>query len=206
MSDISKRLFDIIGAVVGLVILSPILAVLATWIKLDSEGPVFYRGIRVGRGERPFPIYKFRTMVVDAEQVGGPDTAEDDPRITGSGTFLRKYKLDELPQLINVLTGEMSFVGPRPEVQERIALYSEEEKAILSVRPGITDYASIEFSNEGEILAGSDDPAKAYLEKIKPEKVRLGLEYVNSRSLWVDLRILARTAIVIFKGGSKEGA
>ena len=194
-----KRLLDIALAVNGLVLFSPLILAIALWIKLDSKGPVFYRGVRVGRWGKHFLMYKFRTMVVNAEQVGGPDTASDDPRITRSGRVLRKYKFDELPQLINVLTGDMSFVGPRPEVQERINLYSEEEKAILTLRPGITDYASITFSNEGEILAGSEDPSQAYLEKIQPEKIKLGLKYVRNHSFWEDMKILAKTVGVPFK-------
>lgn len=193
MSDISKRLFDLIGAVVGLVILSPILAVLAIWIKLDSEGPVFYRGVRVGRWGKPIRVYKFRTMVVNADKIGGPSTADDDPRLTKVGNRIRRYKLDELPQLINVLKGDMSFVGPRPEVQHYANMFTEEEKAILSVRPGITDWATLWNSDEGAILAGSADPEKTYMEKIRPEKIRLQLEYVRKRTFWTDIKIIVET-------------
>jgi lipopolysaccharide/colanic/teichoic acid biosynthesis glycosyltransferase len=167
--------------------------IVALLIKRGDGGPVFYRGLRVGRWGRPFRIYKFRTMVLNAEKIGGPSTSDDDPRITRVGRFLRKYKLDELPQLINVLKGEMSFVGPRPEVQLEVDLYTEGEEALLNVRPGITDYASIRFHDEGEILRGSPDPHEAYRRLIRPEKIKLGLEYVRNHSLWVDLRIMVET-------------
>lgn len=159
---------------------------------------MFCRGVRVGRFNRPFKIYKFRTMVVDAESIGGSSTSEDDPRITKIGNFLRRYKLDELPQLINVLKGEMSIVGPRPQVPWAVELYNDDEKLLFSVRPGITDYASIRFKNEGDILMGSSDPDKDYLEKIAPEKLKLGLEYVNNRTLWIDIKIIFSTIKALF--------
>jgi len=193
-----KRTFDIFSSLCGLLLISPVLAVIAVWIKLDSRGPVFYRGLRVGRYGRPFRILKFRTMVVDAEKLGASSTKEDDPRITRSGAFLRRFKFDELPQLWNVLVGEMSLVGPRPQVQWAVDLYSNEEKRLLNVRPGITDYASLKFRNEGEILKGADDPDEAYLRLIAPEKIRLGLWYVEHRSLWIDLRILWATVASVF--------
>lgn len=171
-------------------LLSPVLLTLAILIKHEDRGPVFYRGIRVGRYGKPFRIFKFRTMVVNAEKIGGPSTADDDPRITRTGRFIRKFKLDELPQLINVLKGEMSIVGPRPEVQHYVEMYTEEEKAILTVRPGITDWASIWNPDEGAILAGSPDPEKTYMEKIRPEKLRLQLKYVREHSFWIDLKII----------------
>jgi len=177
----------------GIMLLNPLIVFIALIIKLDSSGPVFYRGVRVGRYGKPFRIFKFRTMVTDAEKLGGTSTPDDDPRITSIGRFLRKYKLDELPQLINVLKGEMSFVGPRPQFKWAVELYSEEEKLLLSVRPGITDYASIKFRNEAEILKGSTNPDRDYLEKIAPEKIRLGLEYVEKRSLLIDLKIIFAT-------------
>ncbi len=188
-----KRLFDIGFSFIGLLILLPLLVLIALFIKLGSKGPVFYRGVRVGRFGKSFRIYKFRTMVVNAEKLGGPSTADDDPRLTQTGRFLRKYKLDELPQLINVLKGEMSLVGPRPEVGHYVDMYTEEERTILNVRPGITDWASIWNSDEGALLAGSSDPEKTYLEKIRPEKLRLQLEYVRKRSFWVDIKILVKT-------------
>ena len=148
-------------------------------------------------------MLKFRTMVVDAEKIGASSTAEDDPRITRVGAVLRRYKLDELPQLINVFRGDMSFVGPRPQVQWAVDLYTEEERDLLSVRPGITDYASLRFSNEGEILKGSADPDEAYFELIAPEKIRLGLEYVRTRSFWVDLKLIFLTIARMFGGRTK---
>lgn len=175
----------------------------AVTIKLEDGGSVFHRGERVGRYGRPFRIFKFRTMVVNAERIGGSSTPEDDPRITTVGRFLRRYKLDELPQLINVFLGEMSFVGPRPQVPWAVELYKEEEKPLLSVRPGITDYASIKFSNEGEILRGSADPDKDYMEKIAPEKIRLGLEYARNHNLWVDVKIVLATLWAL-AGGDPE--
>jgi lipopolysaccharide/colanic/teichoic acid biosynthesis glycosyltransferase len=171
--------------------------VIAYLIKREDGGPVFYRGVRVGRYGKPFRIYKFRTMVVNAEKVGGPSTADDDPRITRIGKVLRKYKLDELPQLINVLKGEMSIVGPRPEVQFYVDMFTEEEKAILSVRPGITDWASLWNPDEGAILAGSPDPEKTYMEKTRPTKIKLQLKYVKERSFWVDLKIIALTILTV---------
>lgn len=194
----AKRLFDITVSSIGLLVLSPLLLLIALWIKLNSKGPVFYRGVRVGRFGKPFRIFKFRTMVVEAEKLGGPSTADDDPRITRAGRFIRKYKLDELPQLINVLRGEMSIVGPRPEVQMYVDMFTEEEKAILSVRPGMTDWASLWDIDEGAILAGSPDPEKTYMEKIRPEKIRLQLEYVKRHSFWVDMKIILKTLKTIF--------
>jgi len=194
-----KHLFGTIFSAIGLIITFPILLFFALLIKLNSKGPVFYRGKRVGRVGNLFKMYKFRTMVVEAEKLGGPSTADDDPRITKIGRLLRKFKLDELPQLINVLKGEMSFVGPRPEVQHYVDMFTEEEKAILSVRPGITDWASLWNPDEGAILAGSSDPEKAYMEKIRPQKIKLQMKYVREQSFWSDLKIIFLTlkAIVI---------
>jgi lipopolysaccharide/colanic/teichoic acid biosynthesis glycosyltransferase len=188
-----KRTFDVLLSLIGVILLAPVLAPTAICIKKEDNGPIFYRGIRIGKHGKPFRIFKFRTMLVDAEKVGGSSTGDDDTRITKVGKHLRKYKLDELPQLINVLRGEMSFVGPRPQVQWAVSLYSEEEKGILSVRPGITDYASVKFSNEGEILRGTKDADKVYMEKIHPEKIRLGLEYVNQRSFLTDMKVILKT-------------
>jgi lipopolysaccharide/colanic/teichoic acid biosynthesis glycosyltransferase len=190
---VRKRAFDLILSLIGLIVFGPVLLLLALWIKLGSKGPLFYRGARVGRGGRTFRIYKFRTMIVDADKVGPSSTGEDDPRITRCGKFLRRYKLDELPQLLNVLAGEMSFVGPRPQVQWAVDLYTPRERDLLKVRPGITDYASLVFRNEGEILRGSADPDKDYLEKIAPEKIRLGLLYVQSHSVGTDIKIILAT-------------
>jgi lipopolysaccharide/colanic/teichoic acid biosynthesis glycosyltransferase len=167
--------------------------VLIVFVKIDSPGPVFYRGLRVGRHGKSFRIFKFRTMVEDAEKLGGASTPEDDPRVTRMGRFLRKYKLDELPQILNVISGEMSLVGPRPQVPWAVEMYTQEERTILNVRPGITDYASVRFRDEGEILRGSANPDTDYFEKIHPEKMRLSLEYVRKQSLWLDCRILLKT-------------
>ncbi len=187
-----KRAFDVCLAGFGLLILSPLLAASAASIKLSSRGPVLYKGLRVGINGRRFNILKFRTMVANAEAIGGSTTPADDPRVTS-------VELDELPQLWNVLKGDMSFVGPRPQVPWAVALYTPEERLILSVRPGITDYASLQFANEGEILRGSSDPDRDYMEKIHPEKMRLSLEYVRSRSFTRDLAIIARTVGAVFK-------
>jgi lipopolysaccharide/colanic/teichoic acid biosynthesis glycosyltransferase len=199
ISEVVKQAFDVALAVLGLVVLAPVLAIIAVAIGLDSPGPVFYRGLRAGRHGKPFRIFKFRTMVVNADKIGGPSSTADDPRITSIGNFLRRFKLDELPQLLNVIKGEMSFVGPRPEVMQEVVLYTDQEKRLLDVRPGITDWASIKFRNEGELLMGSPDPHQAYLEKIRPEKVRLGLEYVRSRSFVIDCRIILLTLKAIFE-------
>lgn len=190
---IVKRAFDVVAALLALLVLAPLLLIIAALIKIDSAGPVFYRGVRVGRFGRLFRIFKFRTMVADAERRGGPSTPGDDPRITRIGRWLRRFNLDELPQFINVLKGEMSIVGPRPEVPQYVALFSEDEKAILTVKPGITDWATLWIRNEGQRLAGSPDPERTYLEEIWPVKHRLALEYVRNRSLWVDLKIILLT-------------
>jgi lipopolysaccharide/colanic/teichoic acid biosynthesis glycosyltransferase len=195
----AKRTFDAVAAAAGLIVLSPIIAGIAVAIKLGSKGPLLYRGTRVGMNGEHFHMLKFRTMVVDADKIGGSSTPEDDPRVTPIGKPLRRYKLDELPQLINVLKGDMSFVGPRPQVQWAVDLYTPEERRILEVRPGITDEASLRFSNEAEILKGSKDPDRDYIEKIHPEKMRLSLEYVRNRSFSGDLSIIARTAGAIFR-------
>jgi len=197
LDNTAKRIFDIVASGIGLIILSPLMLSIAYLIKKEDGGPVFYRGVRVGRYGKPFRIYKFRTMVIDAEKIGGPSTADDDPRITKIGKILRKYKLDELPQLINVLKGEMSIVGPRPEVQFYVDMFTEKEKDILSVRPGITDWASLWNPDEGAILAGSPDPEKTYMEKIRPTKIKLQLKYVKEHSFWIDLKIIALTILTV---------
>jgi len=190
-----KRLFDILMSGAGSLFLSPLLLLLALLIKLTSRGSVFYRGERVGLNGRTFRIYKFRSMVVGADKLGASSTSDHDERVTGIGRFLRKFKLDELPQLINVLMGDMSIVGPRPEVKRFVDMYTKEESAILSVRPGITDRASLKFHNEGEILAASGiaDADQAYLKLIRPEKLRLQLAYVREHSLAGDVKIILLT-------------
>jgi lipopolysaccharide/colanic/teichoic acid biosynthesis glycosyltransferase len=192
-----KRVTDIILALVGLTIAAPVLAYVAVRIKLEDGGPIFYRGVRVGRGGTHFRMFKLRTMVVNADKVGGPSAADGDPRITRIGSWMRRHKVDELPQFINVLIGDMSFVGPRPEVPFYTDMYSEGEKAILSVRPGITDFATLWNSNEGEVLARSTDPERTYREEIRPTKIRLQLEYVKRQSFWTDLSIIWQTVAAV---------
>ncbi|MEW6620277.1 MAG: sugar transferase [bacterium] len=192
-----KRLFDIVFSLIGLIFLFPCFGIISFLIKKEDRGPVFYRGLRVGICGIPFRIFKFRTMVINADKIGGLSTADDDPRITKIGKRLRKYKLDELPQLINVLKGDISFVGPRPEVQHYVNMFTEEEKAILSIRPGITDWACLWNSDEGAILSGSPDPEKTYMEKIRPTKLKLQLKYVKEQSLWTDLKIIYLTIMTI---------
>ena len=194
-----KRAFDVVGAVVGLGLMWPVLLVLAARIKLTSAGPVFYRGVRGGLGGAPFRIFKFRSMVQNAERLGGPSTSGDDPRLTRVGRLMRRHKLDELPQLINVLVGDMSFVGPRPEVLSEVEEYTEEQRQILRIRPGITDWASIWNSNEESVLAGAADPHEAYKRLIQPTKLQLQLVYYRERSFFVDLQILLSTATKIFR-------
>lgn len=194
-----KRLFDVFLSLFGLILLFPIFLCIAFLIKKEDCGPVFYQGIRVGRYGKLFKMLKFRSMVVNADKIGGPSTADGDPRLIKIGKFLRKYKLDELPQLINVLKGEMSFVGPRPEVPFYVDMFTGEEEIILGVKPGITDWASLWNSDEGSILAGSLDPEKVYMEKIRPKKIRLQLEYVKNHSFWVDLIIILKTIKKVFK-------
>jgi len=196
----TKRLFDITFSFLGLIIFSPVLGFFALLIKIDSKGPVFYRGIRVGRGGEQFRIFKFRSMVENADKIGGPSTAGDDPRLTKIGKFLKKYQLDELPQLINVFLGQMSFVGPRPEVPFYVDMMTDEEKnIILSVPQGMTDFASLWDFHEGEILEGSSDPEKAYQEKIRPEKLRLQIKYVKERSFLTDIKIIFKTIFRLFR-------
>jgi len=189
-----KRLFDIFFSLFGLAIVLPIIILVAVAIRLDSSGPVFYKSKRMGKNGKAFSFYKFRTMVVNADKIGGPSTSADDARITKVGKFLRKYKLDEIPQFINILKGNMSFVGPRPEVVSEFELYDPKVKeAILSVKPGLTDLASIAGLHEEEILAGAEDPHQAYREKIQPQKIKLQLEYIQKQSFWLDIKILLKT-------------
>lgn len=203
--ELAKRAFDIVASTIGLIVLAPLLAVIAVLIRLDSPGPALYRSIRIGQYGRSFAMLKFRTMIPDAERIGGPSTANDDPRITRVGRLLRKMKLDEAPQLINVLRGEMSIVGPRPEVPQYAALLTEKEQAILSVRPGMTDWASIWNADEGAVLAGSPDVEQTYLRQIRPEKIRLQLEYVRRRSMRVDLQIIVDTAAALLRRRRNAG-
>ncbi|MCY3022085.1 MAG: sugar transferase [Planctomycetota bacterium] len=196
-----KRLFDVLVSGMALLLLSLLFLGLALLIKLTSKGPVFYRGERIGLGGRLFRIFKFRSMVVEAEQAGGPSTSGTDPRVTRIGHIIRKFKLDELSQLINVFLGDMSLVGPRPEVKHYVDMYTEEEKAILTVRPGITDWSSIKFHNEGEIIASSGlaDPEEAYMKLIRPEKLQLQLKYVREHSFVGDIGIILVTLLTLMK-------
>jgi lipopolysaccharide/colanic/teichoic acid biosynthesis glycosyltransferase len=198
-----KRLFDIVCSSLGVILLSPVIIVIAAIILIEDRFPVFYRGVRVGRYGKLFRIYKYRSMVRNAESVGGDSTADDDPRITRIGKFLRKYKLDELPQLINVLKGDMSIVGPRPEIKKYVDQYNEEEKQILTVRPGITDWASIWNADEGALLAGAKDPDRAYEELIRPTKLKLQLKYVRERSFFTDMKIIFLTMLAVIQPESK---
>nr|AGO01086.1 WcfS [Haemophilus parainfluenzae] len=193
------RFFDFILSLVGLVVLAPILIVLAIWIKIDSKGPVFYKQVRVGQNGIDFGLFKFRSMVVDADKKGLITVGGRDPRITRSGYFIRKYKLDELPQLINVLVGDMSLVGPRPEVRKYVDLYTDEQQKVLSVKPGITDYASIEYMDENEILGKSRDPEKTYIEEIMPEKIKYNMKYIQNKNVSEYFKIIFLTLLKIVR-------
>lgn len=188
-----KRLLDITASGIGLLLLCPLFLVLAIWIKLDSQGPVFYRQVRVGKGNRDFRIFKFRSMRIGSDKGSLITVGGHDARITRSGYFIRKYKLDELPQLINVFLGDMSLVGPRPEVRRYVDLYTEEQRRVLNVRPGITDPASIKYRNENELLEGAEDPERYYIEVIMPDKLRLNIAYATNQSLLGDLRLICET-------------
>jgi lipopolysaccharide/colanic/teichoic acid biosynthesis glycosyltransferase len=189
-----RRIIDVIIALSALIVFFPLMIVIAFLIKREDGGPVFYRGRRVGKDGLQFGMFKFRSMVMNADRLGGTATSDDDDRITPIGKLLRKYKLDELPQLINIVVGDMNLVGPRPEVQKFVDMYTEAEREILTVRPGITDWASIWNSDEGAVLAGSPDPERAYAELLRPTKLKLQMLYVRNRSLWTDLKILFYTA------------
>ena len=184
---------------VGLVFLAPFFLLFALAIKTDSSGSVFYLQYRVGKGGRPFRLFKFRTMRVGADRSAPITVGQRDPRITAVGVFLRRFKLDELPQLINVLTGEMTLVGPRPELKKFVDLYTEEQRQVIAVTPGITDYASIEFSNENEMLEGKSDPIEFYVREIMPKKLSLNLKYIREQSFWLDIKIIFQTIVHIMK-------
>lgn len=199
ISLVIKRIFDIVASLGGLIVLSPMLIVVAICIKLDSKGSVFFKQKRVGKNKEIFEIYKFRTMVTDAEKLGKQITVGNDSRITRVGKFIRKCKLDEFPQLINVLKGEMSLVGPRPEVPKYVELYDEYQEQILLVQPGITDYASIEFRNENEILGESYNPEETYIEEIMPTKIDLNMKYIKNISMVEDIKLIVSTILAILK-------
>ncbi len=188
-----KRLFDIISSGLGLIVLSPLFAFMAVWIKVDSKGPVFYRQTRVGRNNKDFRLYKFRSMRPDSDKLGLITIGGHDPRVTRSGYYIRKYKLDEFPQLINVLIGDMSLVGPRPEVRKYVDMYTPEQMRVLSVRPGITSLASIRYRNENDILAAAEDPDRCYIEQVMPDKLAIDLEYVERATLWNDIKLIFST-------------
>lgn len=192
-----KRLFDIISSGCGLIVLSPIFIVIAIWVKLDSKGPVFYRQIRVGKDNKDFRLFKFRSMKIGADRQGLITVGGRDPRVTRSGYYIRKYKLDELPQLINVFIGDMSVVGPRPEVRKYVDLYTPEQMRVLSVRPGITDLASIRYRNENELLETVDEPETYYREVIMQDKLKINLEYVDNRSFWGDIKLIFATLYAV---------
>ena len=195
-----KRAFDLVVSGLALVVALPILAIVALVVRFDTPGPILFRQVRVGRYGRPFEILKFRTMAYRPATIGHEITFHRDPRITRSGTFLRHWKLDELPQLWNVFRGDMSIVGPRPEVPRYVALYSEQDRAlVLSVRPGITDPASIKYRSESEMLSGADDPEKLYREVILPDKVSLAVEYARTVSLGRDIAIIGQTLLKVLR-------
>ncbi|MCE8778312.1 MAG: sugar transferase [Bacteroides faecis] len=188
-----KRLFDIVASGCGLLVLSPVFLIMAIWIKLDSKGPIFYRQVRVGRHNKNFRIFKFRSMRVGADKGSLITIGGRDPRITRSGYFIRKYKLDEFPQLINVFIGDMSLVGPRPEVRYYVNYWTPEQMRVLNVRPGITDPASIKFRNENELMGKAEDPEDYYINVIMQEKIKLYLEYVQNISFWYDVKLIFQT-------------
>jgi lipopolysaccharide/colanic/teichoic acid biosynthesis glycosyltransferase len=193
-----KRFFDLILSFIGLLIIVPILFLITILIKISSSGPVFYKQVRVGKNNKDFKIFKFRTMHVNAHKKGLLTVGGRDPRVTSIGYYLRKFKLDELPQLINVFKGDMSFVGPRPEVRQFVNLYSEIQMKVLNVKPGITDLASIEFRNENEILSKEEDPNQYYIDYIMPKKLEINLKYINQRNLLKDFVVIIKTIKVIF--------
>jgi lipopolysaccharide/colanic/teichoic acid biosynthesis glycosyltransferase len=188
-----KRLFDIISSSVALIILSPILIIISLFIILDSQGGIFYKQIRIGKNEIPFKLFKFRTMSVGSDQKGLITVGKRDSRITKVGYYLRKYKIDELPQLLNIVLNDMSVVGPRPEVEKYVRLYTEEQKEVLKVKPGLTDLASLKYFNENEILDQTIDSEKAYVEEVMPEKLKLNLEYIKNQSFFYDLKLIILT-------------
>lgn len=193
-----KRAFDLTASFIGLLILFPFLLILSLLVGLTSPGGIFYRQVRVGRYGKDFRLWKFRTMRPDSDKKGLLTVGGRDPRVTSIGYFLRKYKLDELPQLLNVLSGDMSLVGPRPEVRKYVDLYNAEQKRVLDIRPGITDYASIEYSNENELLAKSPDPERTYIEEVMPAKLKLNMKYIEEKGAMKDLKIILKTVGKIF--------
>lgn len=196
---ITKRVFDIVACVTAVLVLCPVWLCIGLMVACGSKGGAFYRQTRVGRNGKEFKLLKFRTMRKDADKIGGLITVGEDNRVTRVGRFLRKYKLDELPQFLNIIKGDMSIVGPRPEVPKYVALYDERQRRVLSVRPGLTDYASIEYISENELLAQSPDPDKTYIEEIMPAKLELNLKYIDNQSVMEDLRLIFKTLFSIVK-------
>jgi lipopolysaccharide/colanic/teichoic acid biosynthesis glycosyltransferase len=194
-----KRIFDIICSLLGLIILLPILLLISLLVIINNGFPVFYLQTRVGKNSSDFKLFKFRSMYKDADKKGLLTVGGRDPRVTPIGYFLRKYKLDELPQLLNVLFGTMSLVGPRPEVRKYVDLYNQEQNKVLLAKPGITDYASLEYFSENELLAKSNNPEDTYIKEIMPAKLKLNLKYIEQQNLWVDLRIISLTILKIFR-------
>ncbi|AOM75929.1 sugar transferase [Pedobacter steynii] len=189
----AKRLFDIFFSLTGLLILMPVFFVVAVLLKRESKGPVFYKQIRVGLNQRCFQLIKFRTMCPDADKMGLLTIGDHDARITRLGCWLRKHKVDELPQLLNILKGEMSFVGPRPEVPKYVEMYDASQQRVLTVKPGITDWASIKYIDESSLLATADDPESFYIHKVIPSKISQNLEYIDHHNLWIDCKIISHT-------------
>ncbi|MGV6860269.1 MAG: sugar transferase [Putridiphycobacter sp.] len=198
MYNIFKRIFDFTSSLVVLIFLSPLFLIIGLWIIIDSKGGMFYKQMRIGKNQKPFGLYKFRSMRPNADKQG-QITIGNDNRITSVGRFIRKYKIDELPQLINILKGDMSVVGPRPEVQKYVDLYNAEQLKVLTVKPGLSDYASIQYFDEQTILGQAEDPDKEYINVIMPAKLELNLKYIEDKSLWTDLKIIFKTLGKIFK-------
>lgn len=188
----SKRIFDVVSSLIALMLFSPLIIIISLWIAIDSRGGVFYKQIRVGKNQKEFGLYKFRSMRPNSDKAG-QITVGNDSRVTKVGRFIRKFKIDEVPQLINILKGDMSVVGPRPEVPKYVNMYSAEQLKVLSVLPGLTDYASIEYLDEQKILGAAEDPDKAYIEEVMPAKLKLNLKYISDRSFWLDIKLIFRT-------------
>lgn len=194
-----KRFFDIFSSLIVLLIGAPFFLVIALFIVLDSKGGVFFKQIRVGKGEKEFGLFKFRTMKPNSESLGQITVGGRDPRVTRVGYWLRRFKFDEFPQLINILVGDMSIVGPRPEVPKYVTLYTDKQKKVLTVRPGLTDYASLEYINENELLEKSDNPNETYIKEIMPAKLELNLKYIAEKSVWIDFKLIFLTISKLFK-------
>lgn len=195
----SKTVLDLLVSMLGLIFLAPFFIIIGILIKIDSPGDIFYKQERVGQNGKLFKLLKFRTMDIGADKATSITVGERDPRITKIGFYLRKYKLDELPQLINVLVRDMSLVGPRPELKKFVDLYEGVQRQVITVRPGITDYASIKFRNENELLAGKEDPIQFYIKEIMPLKLKMNLDYINDQSFWLDVKIIFKTVFSVLK-------